>query len=69
MHIGKLRNPVCPAGYCTVRRGGIDDPRGILLHKTHRLLRRRIRQAEEGDIRRVDEFLSLIRVFPLCFIN
>ena len=69
MRSGKLRNSICPARRGAVCRGSVDDPREILLHKTHRLLRRRIRQAEEGDIRRVDEFLSLIRVFPLCFIN
>ena len=31
--------------------------------------RRRIRQTEERDIRGVDEFLSLIRIFSLCLID
>ena len=69
MRSGKLRNSICPARRGAVCRGSVDDPRGILLHKAHCLLCRRIRQAEEGNIRRVDKFLSLIRVFSLRFVN
>ena len=65
----QLREAVDPARRRPVGGGGVDDPGVGALRQGHRLHGRRIRQAEEHDVRCRHQLFPLRRVLPLVLVD
>ena len=65
----QLRKSVYPSGTDPVRRGGIDHPDGGVLDQGDGLPGSVIGQAEENDVRSVQEFSPLLPVVSFIFID
>ena len=58
---------VFPSRQGAVRGGRVDDRRARTFRQPRRLLRRRVRQAQERDVGGEDRLPSRLRIFPLFF--
>ncbi len=67
--LAQLRQAVDPVRIRAVGGGGVNKTHPVALRQFHRFLRRRIGQAEENDVRGVDQAAPLIFVLPLIFID
>ena len=65
----QLRKAVGPAVRSAVRRGGVDDAHIRVVDQRNSFPRTVIRQAQEYDVRRVEEFAPLIRIMALVLVD
>ena len=66
---GQFRESVCPSFLRPVGCGGIDHSHPVIFDQPHRLSCRIIRQTQKGNIRLVDQPLSLFYILTLVRVN
>ena len=69
MGFGQLREAVIPCGIGTVCGGCIDKPGTVIVTQRNRFPCRRIRQAQEYDIRCIDELFPFRCILALVLVN